>query len=148
MKAVAYNIKPFEKEYLAKANQKKHDITLIANPLSLETVIYADGKDAVIVFNTDDVSALVIKKLADLGIKYIVTRSAETDHIDKGAAAAYHIKIANIPSYPRQVDMNPATLQETANQTIQNLDLWQAKKCVGDACACAKDCRVLSNNKH
>ena len=127
MKAVAYNIKPFEKEFLAKANRKKHNITLITNPLSLETVIYAEGKDAVIVFTTDDVSAHVIKKLADLGIKYIVTKSAETDHIDKTAAAAYQIEIANIPPYPRQVDITPATLQETANQTIQNLDLWQAK---------------------
>ena len=44
MKAVAYSIKPFEKEFLAKANQKKHDITLISNPLGIETVIYAKGK--------------------------------------------------------------------------------------------------------
>jgi D-lactate dehydrogenase len=56
MKAVAYSIKTFEKEYLAKANQKKHDITLISNPLGPDTVIYAEGKDAVIVFTNDDVS--------------------------------------------------------------------------------------------
>ncbi|MCC8424908.1 lactate dehydrogenase [Mucilaginibacter sp. UR6-11] len=148
MKAVAYNIKPFEKEFLAKANQKKHDITLIANPLSLDTIIYAEGKDAVIVFANDDVSALVIKKLADLGIKYIVTRSAETDHIDQGAAAAYQIKIANIPSYPLPAEITTLALQEAADQTIKNLDLWQANKCVGDACVCAKNCRALSANKN
>jgi lactate dehydrogenase-like 2-hydroxyacid dehydrogenase len=147
MKAVAYNIKPFEKEFLAKANQKKHDITLIANPLSLETVIYAEGKDAVIVFTNDDVSASVIKKLADLGIKYILTRSAETNHIDQGAAAAYRIKIANIPSYPKQADLTPSALQEVADQTIKNLDLWQANKCVGDACVCAKNCQSAAANK-
>ena len=54
MKAVVYSIKSFEKEYLAKANQKKHDITLIANPLSVDTVSFARGKDAVIVFKNDD----------------------------------------------------------------------------------------------
>jgi D-lactate dehydrogenase len=102
MKAVAYSIKPFEKEYLAKANQKKHDITLISNPLSPATAIYAEGKDVVIVFTNDDVSAGVIKKLAALGVKFIVTRSSGTDHIDKDAAAANSIKIANIPSYPPQ----------------------------------------------
>lgn len=102
MKAVAYSIKPFEKEYLAKANQKKHDITLISNSLGPDTAIYAEGKNAVIVFINDDLSAPVIEKLASLGIKYIVTRSSGTDHIDKQAAALYGIKIANIPSYPPQ----------------------------------------------
>ena len=99
MKAVAYNIKPFEKEYLAKANQKKHDITLISNPLGPDTALFAEGKDAVIVFPNDDVSARVIEKLANLGIKYIVARSTGTDHIDKDALAKYNIKLSNIPSY-------------------------------------------------
>ncbi|MGF7039701.1 2-hydroxyacid dehydrogenase [Mucilaginibacter lappiensis] len=102
MKAVAYSIKPFEKEYLAKANEKKHDITLISNALSLDTAIYADGKDAVIVFTNDDVSATVIEKLAKSGVKYIVTRSTGTDHIDKDAAAKFGIKLANVPSYSPQ----------------------------------------------
>jgi hypothetical protein len=141
MKAVAYNIKPFEKEFLAKANQKKHDITLIANPLGLDTVIYAEGKDAAIVFTDDDVSAPIIKKLASLGVKYIVTRSAETGHIDKKAAAAYGIKISNIPSYPLQPNITNEALQQVANQTIKNLDQWQQNKCVGKACACEKDCQ-------
>lgn len=102
MKAVAYSIKPFEKEFLAKANQKKHDITLISNALSLDTAIYAEGKDAVIVFTNDDVSASVIDKLATMGIKYIATRSAGIDHIDKDAAARHSIKLANVPSYSPQ----------------------------------------------
>ncbi len=102
MKAVAYSIKPFEKEFLAKANQKKHDITLISNPLNIETATYADGKDAIIVFTNDDVSAPVIEKLAELGIKYIVTRSVGTDHIDKETAAKYDIKLSNVPSYSPQ----------------------------------------------
>jgi len=102
MKAVAYSIRPFEKEFLAKANRKKHEITLISNPLNLDTVIYAEGKDAVIVFVHDDVSEQVIKKLANMGIKYLVTRSSGTDHIDKEAAAKYHIKIGKARSYSPQ----------------------------------------------
>ncbi len=102
MKAVAYSIKPFEREFLAKANQKKHDITLISNTLSTETVVYAEGKEAVIVSTKDDVSALVMEKLAGLGIKYIVTRSVSTDHIDQEAAAKYDIKLCSVPSYPPQ----------------------------------------------
>jgi D-lactate dehydrogenase len=102
MKAVAYSIKSFEREFLAKANHKKHDITLISNSLSTKTIAYAEGKEAVIVFTNDDVSAGVIDKLAALGIKYIITRSTGTDQIDKEAAARHNIKIANVPSYSPQ----------------------------------------------
>lgn len=102
MKAVAYSIKPFEKEFIAKANQKKHDITLISNPLNIDTTDYAEGKDVVIVFTNDDVSAPVIKKLAAFGIKYIITRSVGTDHIDKQAIEKYKIKLSNIPAYSPQ----------------------------------------------
>jgi len=140
MKAVAYNIKPYEKEYLAKANQKKHDITLIANPLSIDTVDYAEGKDAAIVFTDDDVSALVIRKLAALGVKYIVTRSAETSHIDKKAAIIYGIKISNVPGYLQREAITAEELQAVANHTIKTLDLWQQNKCVGKACTCEKNC--------
>lgn len=102
MKVVVYSIKPFEKEFLAKANHKKHDITLISNLLNLETAAYAEGKQAVVVFTNDDVSAPVINRLADLGIKYIAARSAGTDHIDKEAAAKRGIKLAKVPVYSPQ----------------------------------------------
>ncbi len=97
MKVVAYSIKEFEKEFLARANQKQHDITLISNPLSLETAVYAEGKEAVLVFTNDDVSEPVIDKLADLGIKFIATRSVAIDHIDREAAGKRKIKLANVP---------------------------------------------------
>jgi len=98
MKAVAYSVKPFEKEFLAKANQKKHDITLISNDLNVDTAIYAEGKDAVIVLN-DDVNDPLIDQLAKLGVKYIATRSTGVSHIDLQAAAKRKIKIANAPYY-------------------------------------------------
>lgn len=101
MKAVAYSVRPFEKEFLAKANQKRHDITLISNSLSAETVIYAEGKDAIIV-SSDEVSASMIECIAALGIKYIATRSAGIDHIDLVAASKYNIQVANVPNYSPQ----------------------------------------------
>ncbi|MDB5023421.1 MAG: lactate dehydrogenase [Mucilaginibacter sp.] len=131
MKVVAYSVKPYEKESLAKANQKKHDITLIFNSLSLETAVFAAGKEAVMVFSTDDVSAEVIGKLAGLGIKYITIRSAYSDHINKEAARNYGIKLANAPDE-----------KDIAAQSIRNLDLWEADKCVGKACICANSCRL------
>jgi D-lactate dehydrogenase len=119
MKVVAYSIKSFEKEFLARANQKKHDITLISNSLSIETAAFAEGKDAVVIFTNDDVSAEVIDKLASLGVKYIATRSVGTDHIDKHAALRRGIKIANVPSYsPQAIAELAVTLALTLSRRI------------------------------
>ncbi|HET8828745.1 MAG TPA: NAD(P)-dependent oxidoreductase, partial [Pelobium sp.] len=119
MKAVVYSIKSFEKEYLAKANQKKHDITLISNPLSIDTVGFAKGKDAVVVFTNDDVSARVIKRLKKLGVKYIATRSVGIDHIDCDAATKADIKIANVPSYsPQSIAEHAIALMMALNRKI------------------------------
>lgn len=109
MKVVAYSVRNFEKEIIAKANQKKHDITLISNSLNLETAAYAECKDAVVVFTNDDVSESVVNKLADLGIKYIATRSVGTDHIDYEAAGKRNIKVANVPSYSPEAIAEYAT---------------------------------------
>ena len=144
MRVVAYSIKSTEKEPLAIANHKKHEITLISNSLSIETVSFAEGKEAVIVFTNDEVSAEVIHKLADLGVKYIATRSNDVSHIDAEVAALRNIKIANVPQ------MAIAGLSDTdiplalATETIHNLDKWQGKRCLGDACVCSKACDAIS----
>jgi lactate dehydrogenase-like 2-hydroxyacid dehydrogenase len=136
MKAVVFSVKNFEKVFLARANSKKHDITLISNPLSFETAVYARGKEAVIVFTSDNVSANMTRIFAGYGVKYIITRSLTMDHIDIAAATHYGIKLANIPDYPHRDKRRPAfglpndsffsnaDLQWIADQTIHNLDMW------------------------
>lgn len=119
MKAVAFSIKSCEKELLIKANQKKHDITLISNRLSLDTISYAQGKDAVIVFSCDDLSAPVIKKLKEIGVKYITTRTTGTDHIDLIEAGKAEIKVANIPVYsPESIAEHAIALMLTLCRNI------------------------------
>ncbi|HVV56671.1 MAG TPA: 2-hydroxyacid dehydrogenase [Mucilaginibacter sp.] len=130
MKVVAYSIKPYEKEFLVRANQKKHDITLISNSLSIATVAYAEGKDGVLVFTNDDVSEEVIDKLSGYGVKYIATRSSGTDHIDKTAAERKGIKIANVPGYsPHAIAEHAVALVLAlnrkliqANEQVHNFD--------------------------
>lgn len=140
MRVVAYNIKSFEKEPLAVANRKKHEITLISNPLNDDTAPFAAGKVAVVVTKEDDLSDHVIRKLSELGVKYIATRSVSTDHINIDTAAEMKIKIAAVPSHllkTKNLDEISATLAE---QTIINLDAWQGKSCLGDACVCSRSC--------
>ncbi len=128
MRAVAYSIRSFEKEPLAKANRKKHEITLISNPLGLETAQYASGKEVVIISVDDFLSEAIIDKLATLGVKYIAVRGESTANIDKAAAGRNNLEIATI-KYPAS---NPATgpefirhHYEIASNTIDNLDSWK-----------------------
>jgi lactate dehydrogenase-like 2-hydroxyacid dehydrogenase len=140
MRVVAYSIKSFEKEPLALANHKKHEITLISNTLSEGTAAYAEGKEAVLVYHGDEVNANVIDKLADLGVKFIATRSTSISHIDQQAAAKRNIKIASVPA--TAVEKHPAEdlPMILATATIHNLDQWQQKKCLGNSCICSKSC--------
>lgn len=135
MKAIAYNIKPEQKEWLIVANYKKHDITIIANSLTVATLAFAQGKEALIVFNEDPLDAALIEGLSLLGIKYIATTSFTTNHIDLKAAAKAGLKIANVP-FKEGGDL------KFMHQVIKNLDNWAAGKCVGKACCCANNCAV------
>lgn len=139
MKAIAYNIKPNEKECLVLANYKKHDITIIANSLSLETLPFANGKEALIVFNEDELSEALIFGLKALGVKYIATSSFTTQHIDLNAAKAVGFKIANVPFVA-----GSEPIMARMHQVIKNLDNWAAGKCVGKACCCPSDCGTKS----
>lgn len=119
MKAIAYSIKSYEKEFLIKANEKKHDITVISNRLNSETISFAEGKDAIIVFTGDDVSGPVIQKLHAMGIKYIATRSTGTDHIDMEEAKRLGIKVANVPSYsPESIAEHTVMLMLSLNRRV------------------------------
>ena len=99
MKAIVYSAGKIEKDILIKANAGKHELTWHTAPLGDETTRNAAGHQAVIVFVNDEVSCSVIAKLAALGIKYILTRSAGTDHIDDQAASKHQIEIKSIPDY-------------------------------------------------
>ena len=137
MKAIAYNIGAKEKEWLILANYKKHDITIIANSLTLDTLAFASGKEALIIFNKDILNASLIFGLKALGIKYLATSSFEYTHIDLLAAKETGLKIANIP-FKDGGDL------ENMHQVIKNLDHWAAGRCVGNACCCQNDCAIKS----
>ncbi|MGN7204315.1 lactate dehydrogenase [Pedobacter sp. SAFR-022] len=140
MRVVAYNIKSFEKEPLAVANRKKHEITLISNPLNVDTALFAAGKVAVVVTKEDDLSDQVIRKLSELGVKYIATRSVSTEHINIDTAGEMNIKIAAVPPDLLQTKTMDEIAATLAEQTIINLDAWQGKSCLGNACVCSRSC--------
>jgi len=133
MRVVAYNIQEFEKETLAKANAKIHDLTLISNPLNLATIRYAEGKEVVLVSPQDNLDHTLLDALHQIGVKKIITRSHSVAHIDLKYAGKLGLHVANTPS-------KDDSAQSIAIQTIENLNNWVNNKCLGLACHCSFDC--------
>src|SRR5690606_3847607 len=134
MKAIAYSIKPNEKECLALANGKKHDLTLISNELNDQTVSYALGKETVIVSSYDIVDRRMLWELRNAGVDKIVTRSYTTTHIDLKEATRMGFKVAIASDADRSAD-------SIARQTIRSLNAWEAGGGAGKACS--EDLRTI-----
>ena len=99
MKAIAFSVGEYEEPLLRTTNHGRHDLTLLPNRLTVDTVSKAEGFDAVLIFGKDDASEAMLKKLSELGIKHLLTRSAGVDHIDTDAAETLGIAVKNIPKY-------------------------------------------------
>jgi D-lactate dehydrogenase len=99
MKVIAYSTKAYDKPYLKKAAEEKHEIFFTEKRLTLETASLAKGYDAVSLFTSDDASPTVLKRLAETGVRYIALRSAGHDHIDLKSASQLGIRVSNVPEY-------------------------------------------------
>ena len=122
MKAIAYSIKPQEKERLILTNAKKHDLTLISNELNLRTVLYAYGKEVVIVSTYDIVDRALLRELKTMGITQLITRSHVTTHLDLNAANELGFKIAHI----RDTDLS---VNHVSQVVVSHLDHWEQHPC-------------------
>ncbi len=99
MKVIAYYVEVYEEALLRGANRDQHELTLLTDPLGEETAGKAAGCEAVLISGKDDASEAVLRKLGEGGVRFLVTRSAGTDHIDARAAERLGITVKNIPRY-------------------------------------------------
>ncbi|MDG2431400.1 2-hydroxyacid dehydrogenase [Flavobacterium sp.] len=99
MKTTIFSTHKFEEQYLIKANNGKHQLKLLENRLTEDTVILATGSIAISLFTSDDASAHVIEKLSALGIKYIALRTAGYNNVALEKATELGIQISRVPAY-------------------------------------------------
>ena len=99
MRVLFYSIHSFEKKYIRNANNNSIDIHFTSKNLGTKTAKIAAHYDAISIFTSDDASEDVLKRLFNLGIKYIAIRSAGYDNINIKAAQNLGIKVANVPKY-------------------------------------------------
>lgn len=119
MKIAVFSAKPYDKEFLAHIAENSSSPTeLIYHDfsLSLSTVTLASGVDAVCVFVNDVLSAEVLAKLSQAGVRAILLRCAGYNNVDLAAAESLGLFVANVPSY------SPEAVAEFALALLQTLN--------------------------
>ncbi len=74
MRVRVYSIQNYDLPFIEEANNNKHELLFTEEALTLETVQLAEGCEAVALFTSDDGSAPVLEKLAEIGVRYISLR--------------------------------------------------------------------------
>lgn len=105
MKIIMYDTHQHERPYAQIWAQAHHqELTMVEEPLTMETVHLAEGYDGLSVQQTIQIDNDIYPMLANYGINHISTRTAGFDNFDLAVAKQHGITITNIPSYsPRAI---------------------------------------------
>lgn len=116
MKIAFFSTQPYDREYFERYN-KLHTIKFYQVQLNEETAGLAKGYDALCAFVNDQLTATVIKALAENGIKVIAQRCAGFNNVDLAAAKENHIAVVRVPAYsPHAVAEHALALIMTLNR--------------------------------
>lgn len=119
MKLAFFDTKPYDRPGFDRyAVPAGIEIKYYESNLNIDTVSLAAGFDAVCVFVNDIVSAEVVQKLHDLGVKAIVLRCAGFNNVDIRACKG-KLRIFRVPAYsPHAVAEHAMALLLTVNRRI------------------------------
>ena len=119
MNVAIYSTHKFEKDYLEKANNGKHNFKYITSALSSETANLAEGCEAVSIFVSDDASAPVLQFFSKIGVRFLALRSAGFNHVDIEEAKKLNIKVARVAEYsPYSVAEHSVALMLALNRKL------------------------------
>lgn len=100
MRIAVFDTHPYDVRALNEANQAhSHTLEFFEERLHDKTVELAQGFDAVCPFVNCRLTAPVLERLSQMGIKLIVLRAAGFNGIDIAAAQALGICVARVPAY-------------------------------------------------
>ncbi|RZJ34576.1 MAG: 2-hydroxyacid dehydrogenase [Flavobacterium sp.] len=123
MKVAVFSAHRFEIPFLEAADDF-NQLVLINESLCLDNVHKAKGCEAVSIFVTDDGSREVLKRLSEIGVRYIVLRSAGYNNVDLEAAVEYNLKVAHVADYsPYAVAEHSVALMLALNRHLAEANL-------------------------
>ena len=113
MNIAFFGTKPYDKLWFEPLSQEYgHHIRFIESNISEDTIILANGCNAVCVFVNDSVTENIARKLSTIGIKLILLRCAGFNNVDLKATKDLGITVLRVPSY------SPAAVAEFAMASI------------------------------
>lgn len=121
MRILFYDATIYDKESFNKEikNYPDVEITYQEIDISLKTVSLAKGYDAICAFVNSDLSAPIIEKLQEIGIKLILLRCAGFNNVDLEKVNAYGITVLRVPGYsPEAVAEHAMTLALAVNRHL------------------------------
>jgi len=119
MKAAVFSFHKFEKPFLEKANQSRHELVYIDTRLNLSSSAFAAGCKAVCLFVNDDASEKVLQSLNESGIKFVALRSAGFNNVNLKKAKELGMRVARVPAYsPYAVAEHTVALMLALNRKL------------------------------
>ncbi|WP_111640381.1 2-hydroxyacid dehydrogenase [Marinimicrobium alkaliphilum] len=99
MKVAVFSSKPYDQDFLERANQGQHELVFHMPPLNRDTALLAQGCDAVCGFVNDNLDRDTLNQLAEHGVRLVALRCAGFNQVDLLAAAELGITVARVPEY-------------------------------------------------
>jgi D-lactate dehydrogenase len=122
MDVTVFSTKPYDRRFLEAANARlaePHRLAYLEIGLNAETVALAQNARAVCTFVNDEVDAAVLTRLAALGTRLVVLRSAGFNNVDLAAARRLGIAVARVPGYsPEAVAEHTVAMMLALNRNI------------------------------
>lgn len=100
MSLAVFSTKPYDRAFLDRANEGRGlDLNYFEARLDRSTVELAQGAEAVCVFVNDQIDAVILDRLAGLGVGAVLLRCAGFNNIDLAAAESRGIAVARVAAY-------------------------------------------------
>lgn len=102
MKIAVFSAQSYDKQFLDEANQREaapFDLIYQKAGLSLQTVAFAQGCDAICIFVNDLLDAPVLEALNNIGVRGILLRCAGFNNVDIATAHKLGFFVARVPAY-------------------------------------------------
>ena len=100
MRIALFGAKPYdEASFRASEGFGEHEVEFLEPHLSEGTAVLAEGHEAVCAFVNDDLSAPVLEKLTERGVRLVLMRCAGFNNVDVSAAERLCLAIGRVPAY-------------------------------------------------
>lgn len=117
MKIAFFNTKPYDRIWFEPLGKEYgFDINFIEPNISEQTIVLAEGCDAICVFVNDYVTAEILEKMDSMNIKLILLRCAGFNNVNLEVAHQKGFTILRVPSY------SPAAVAEFAIGMMLDVD--------------------------